>query len=80
MAISDAYVMAMCDGGNCRTQLEVQLPFRYGGLMHTAGGYDHHEHTVERLLRKEYLWVIESGKHYCCRECAEYALREARHG
>lgn len=79
MAISDAYVLAMCDGGNCREHVEIQLPRRHRNMADSSGYPDDHEHTLGRLL-KEQEWVCRDGKHFCSRECAEFANGEGRHG
>ena len=67
--IHDAQIEVTCDGNGCRESVTVQLPFVYGGIMHTEGHYDHDEQTVEKLIQRDDEWLGRDGKHYCCHNC-----------
>ncbi len=71
MSVSNAYVRVNCDAPRCREEIEIDLPFTYGGVMHTEGHYDHTHSAIGKRLRKQE-WIVNTRGHFCCGECARW--------
>lgn len=76
--IHDAKVEVTCDNPNfCRESVEVDLPYVYGGIMHTDGRYDFDKKAIHKTLEREHDWIVIFGKHFCSDSCAESAVPRA---
>ena len=72
--IHDACIEVSCDGPNCIRSVYVPLEFGYATYSGEKGSYRDSDADVEKTLAKqEEDWIVEDGKHYCCRECWEDA-------
>ena len=62
--ITDAFVEIVCDNDCCDACEKIELPFVYGGTMHTSGHYDHDDDSVMQIAA-EVGWTRTDGKHFC---------------
>jgi hypothetical protein len=63
MSTTDAYVKVICN--SCGEEEEAELPFVYGGMMHTDGRYDH------KKPRLPYGWAKQGEDEHFCHACAD---------
>ena len=73
--IHECYAEVTCD--NCHDSIYVQLEYRYRSMSPASGFHNSDDSAIEETLEEDNEWIVTDGKHYCCAECADEAIRNA---